>query len=290
MSKRTSIIWTLEKGKLQEIVKSNASFSAILKYFGFAINSAMIKILKKRLAEDGVDYSHIKTGLDCNKGRKFISTIAIPLEQILVENSTYNRGHLKSRLLEKGLLKNECSICGQNGEWNGKPLKMILDHENGINNDNRLENLRMVCGNCNCQLDTTNGRNKRKISNCKKCGCVIARKSEYCYTCKDINKIEKEKKKQIEENRYLCEKCGENISRGAKHCAHCAGLLFNKRKVENRPSKEELEKLVAEMPMIKIGLKYGVSDNAVKKWCKVYGIQLQNKQGYWTKLKYMKAV
>lgn len=56
------------------------------------------------------------------------------------------------------------------------------------------------------------------------------------------------------------------------------------KKVE-RPSKEELEKMVNETPMITIGKKYGVSDNAVKKWCRKYGIQLINRQGYWAKKK-----
>ena len=38
---------------------------------------------------------------------------------------------------------------------------MILDHINGDNKDDRLENLRWVCPNCNYQLDTTNGKNKK---------------------------------------------------------------------------------------------------------------------------------
>ena len=44
-----------------------------------------------------------------------------------------------------------------------KPLTLILDHINGHNHDNRLENLRWVCPNCNQQLDTTNGRNVKKL-------------------------------------------------------------------------------------------------------------------------------
>lgn len=40
----------------------------------------------------------------------------------------------------------------------GKPLVLILDHKNGVNNDNRLENLRFVCSNCDSQLETYKNR------------------------------------------------------------------------------------------------------------------------------------
>jgi 5-methylcytosine-specific restriction endonuclease McrA len=58
---------------------------------------------------------------------------------------------------------------------------------------------------------------------------------------------------------------------------------YNRRKVD-RPSKEELEQLIASIPMISIAKKYRVSDNSVRKWAKSYGIQLTNMRGYWQKL------
>jgi uncharacterized protein YjcR len=54
-------------------------------------------------------------------------------------------------------------------------------------------------------------------------------------------------------------------------CASCHAM--NMRKVL-RPSKEELDLLIKEMSMIKIGKKYGVSDRAVRKWIKFYGLKL----------------
>jgi uncharacterized protein YjcR len=52
-----------------------------------------------------------------------------------------------------------------------------------------------------------------------------------------------------------------------------------------RPTKEELGRLLDEMPMTKLGEKYRVSDNAVRKWCREYGIELPNRLGYWAKLR-----
>ena len=61
---------------------------------------------------------------------------------------------MKKRIIDNNLLEYKCECCGLEPFWNGKPLLMVLDHINGKNNDNRLENLRFVCSNCDSQLDT----------------------------------------------------------------------------------------------------------------------------------------
>ncbi len=83
----------------------------------------------------------------------------IPLDEVLVENSTYNRFNLKRRLLAAGLLEPVCELCGQGEKWHGRRMSLVLDHINGTSNDNRIENLRMVCANCAATLDTHCGRN-----------------------------------------------------------------------------------------------------------------------------------
>ena len=52
----------------------------------------------------------------------------------------------------------ECSQCGIS-EWNNKPLTLELEHKNGNNRDNRVENLCLICPNCHSQTDTFRGRN-----------------------------------------------------------------------------------------------------------------------------------
>jgi len=51
-----------------------------------------------------------------------------------------------------------CALCGNSGEWQGKPLTLQLDHANGRYDDNRLENLRWLCPNCHSQTETFAGR------------------------------------------------------------------------------------------------------------------------------------
>lgn len=56
----------------------------------------------------------------------------------------------------------KCSICGMEQFWNGKKIVFVLDHIDGNCKNNNRKNLRMVCPNCDSQLDTFKGKNKGK--------------------------------------------------------------------------------------------------------------------------------
>lgn len=121
-------------------------------------NHSNIKRHIKRLNLDTTHFlgqGHMKGKSSHNAGK------GIPLEMILVENSSYSRHHLKRRLLNDGLLESRCYICNLQPEWNNLPLVMRLDHKNGIYNDNRLDNLWLLCPNCDSQQPTFAGRNRK---------------------------------------------------------------------------------------------------------------------------------
>jgi ribosomal protein S27AE len=65
---------------------------------------------------------------------------------------------LKERLFNEGLKDRQCEQCGQGELWRGRSMSLILDHINGIPDDNRIENLQIVCPNCAATLDTHCGR------------------------------------------------------------------------------------------------------------------------------------
>jgi len=84
---------------------------------------------------------------------------ALPVATLL--STTKSRAAVRRRLLNEGLLKNECSICGLH-DWLGKAIVMQIDHINGVRDDHRLENLRMLCPNCHSQTPTYSGRNVKR--------------------------------------------------------------------------------------------------------------------------------
>jgi hypothetical protein len=70
---------------------------------------------------------------------------------------------------------NKCAICGIGNIWNGKPLVFVLDHIDGNASNNIRTNLRLVCNNCDSQLDTYKSKNKNS-----------ARKERYLLRYKNI--------------------------------------------------------------------------------------------------------
>lgn len=92
------------------------------------------------------------------KGMKWLS-----LEEILVENSTYQSNKIRIRLIKSGLKKPICEVCN-NATWNKKSIPLELEHINGNNSDNRLENLKLLCPNCHAQTDSYRGKNIGKTN------------------------------------------------------------------------------------------------------------------------------
>ena len=93
--------------------------------------------------------------IKANKARRFKN------EDVFIVDSTYPRHRLKERIIKENMIDYSCDVCGIEAMWQGKPMPLILDHINGINNDNRLENLRFVCSNCDTQLDTYKSKNRK---------------------------------------------------------------------------------------------------------------------------------
>lgn len=97
------------------------------------------------------------------------------------------------------------------------------------------------------------------------------------HTIKDINVGRTWKRDNITypirdnkiKKKYFCQYCGKEVSDGNDRCKECYDK--SQRKV-NRPEKEELYKLLKENSFCAVGKMFGVSDNAIRKWCKSYGL------------------
>lgn len=143
------------------MVRESDSLADIIRKIGFAIESKNYNLLKKRLREDDIDFSHIPLGLASNKGK--VSTYkGKDLQSVLTQGSTYCKKTLKRRLLKSGLLENRCYAVGCNvtDKWLQKSITLQLDHINGDRTDDRLSNLQLLCPNCHTQTVTWGGKSR----------------------------------------------------------------------------------------------------------------------------------
>lgn len=246
--------YKFEKNSLEKIVNESLSLRQILLKLGMVDAGGNYSTLHKKLKEYDIDVSHL-VGQGWNSGVRFIpfGTKYI-LNDILVENSTYNSTtNLKNRLYKEGLKTRFCEECGQSEEWRGKKFSLILDHINGINNDNRIENLRVLCPNCNATLDTHCGKNIKAYKTIEFIESKIKRKT-----------LKKERKNKINEEKKVICNCGQPKHINSKSCNICRTI--EKRKVKIKPSIEQLKIEIKELGYSGTGRKYGVSDNAIRKW------------------------
>jgi hypothetical protein len=125
----------------------------VLRTLGFDLSGGNYTAVRRRVARLALDTSHWHRGRP-PAGRS--------LDSVLVPGGYTNRHRLKIRLLRAGRLRNTCALCEMEPEWRAQPLTLVLDHINGINDDYRPDNLRLLCPNCHSQTPTFAGRNRQK--------------------------------------------------------------------------------------------------------------------------------
>jgi len=160
-----AVVWSRRSYTKEQFIEawnSSLSIAEVAKKLGCNVNGGGYLTLKSAAQELGLSYDHM-TGQGWNKGHRYrIPRPHRPLKEILVENSPHrNSSSLKDRLYKAGILEKKCSNCGI-VEWRGKPAPLALDHVNGVNTDNRIENLRILCYNCHGQTETFAGKNMKK--------------------------------------------------------------------------------------------------------------------------------
>lgn len=156
----TNKIYSLTDEQFVEIIKNSTNISEVLFKLGYTIkgNSWGFSQVRRRMEDLNIDFSYFKgksAMVENNKSKQLTD------DQLFVKNCKHARNQLRKRIIKNNLLPYKCEICGIS-KWNDKTLSLELDHINGINNDNRLENLRFLCPNCHSQTTTYGSRNQQK--------------------------------------------------------------------------------------------------------------------------------
>jgi hypothetical protein len=222
-------------------VAASLSHAETLRRLGLRAAGGNHATLKRHLATWGISTAHFDPHGTQRRGGPHART-ARPLDEVLVEHSTYSRTQLKERLYRAGLKTRRCELCGQGELWRGARMSLILDHVNGVSDDHRLENLRVVCPNCAATFDTHCGRQNQWERECVRCGATF--------------------RPRTAKQRHCSRECGLRASSGH-------GPRPDRRKVP-RPPYAQLQREVHALGWSAVGRRYGVSDNAVRKWVRQY--------------------
>lgn len=266
--------------QLKEFVKESSSFRQLGEKCGYSlIGGSTISSMKKMCEEKHFDTTHFTNMLKKED---------IKIEEIFI-NGYKSRETLKRNLI---VLRGYACECCHLKEWNEKPIPLQVHHKDGNGLNNTLDNLQLLCPNCHAQTNNYCGKNKNKdITDEKfiaalnesnnihqaiiKLGSTDGRlydRAKELLKRSDVNLQPKEKKE------YICCDCGKKLSQSSLRCLDCENERRRQIAKNSKPiSREELKQLIRITPFTKIGEMFGVTDNAIRKWCKLYNLPFKVK-------------
>lgn len=148
---------------LEELCKNSYSYAEVLKKAGRSQGGGSQESLKSKIKEYNIDTSHF-TGQrwqnSPNQKDNHEQREQYSIDEIFVENSKVTQKVLRGYIARHNILEYKCQNCGCDGTWLSRDIALEVDHINGNNSDNRIENLRYLCPNCHALTKTYRGRNK----------------------------------------------------------------------------------------------------------------------------------
>ena len=152
-----------DKEWLTELCADSYSYAEVLRKAGRKQGGGAQETLKKKIEEFEVDISHF-TGMHWQaspnqtpqQGREKYT-----LEEVFVKDSPVTQKVLRGYVERHQVIEYKCVNCGCDGNWQGGVISLEIDHIDGDNSNNELDNLRYLCPNCHALTETYRGRNKK---------------------------------------------------------------------------------------------------------------------------------
>jgi hypothetical protein len=147
------ILWN-DVNTIKQIINESKTKTEVLNKMGYtAVSSWNRRKLTEFISKNEINVEHLR--------QRNVATIDRTLDEIFCEHSLVSQPTVKKYFIKSlGIVKCKCFICDIS-TWNGEKLSLQLDHINGCNNDNRIDNLRLLCPNCHSITPTFGGKNKK---------------------------------------------------------------------------------------------------------------------------------
>lgn len=290
----------ISREQLLDIISNSRSYRQAADKLGININSGhYVNDLKKLIGYHNItekDFVSYK-GQSWNRGE-----VLYDFDEIFRQDTKASNYRIKQILLICKLKQNKCECCGS-VSWMGIDLCLELHHINGNNKDARIENLQLLCPNCHSitqnyrrfkdnhiQIDDEqliesikkSHNSKQALENVGLVGkggnyvrvkrLIVEHNISFMEKPDKIIDCDKNRKSSFIKTK-TCPICSCNFETNKKEQVYCSQECWHNNSMKFDPSKDELlELLKSGVPMTKIGEAYGVSDNAVRKRLKKFGI------------------
>lgn len=155
---KKALIDNYTKEELEKIVKESKTYREVIIKLGYSsVTGGNNETLKNRIKKYNISTEHFNPYVIRSKKESLLD------KDIFCLNSTVSQSAIRNHFKNKNYKEYKCEVCGLEPFWNGKPLTLTLDHINGNNKDNRIENLRWLCPNCDRQQPTFGAKNLKKL-------------------------------------------------------------------------------------------------------------------------------
>ena len=143
------------EARIRSAVNKCNNITQVCKYLGKKPITNNLRIISSLIDRYNIDTSHFKIDHERKQSHRYT------YDEVFCKGSLYPSSKIKSYILRHRLKPYVCEECG-NTEWMGNPIPLQAHHINGDHNDNRFENIKLICPNCHSITDNYCGKKLKK--------------------------------------------------------------------------------------------------------------------------------